>query len=256
MAISGVDNALWDLKARLLGLPLVTLLGAVRDGVLVYGSGGFTTYSDERLRDQLGGWAASGITRVKMKIGTQPGRDLARVEVARARDRPLDAAFRGRERRLHPQAGAGVRRAVRGTGGQVVRGAGAVRRHQGAPAAPRPCTGRHGHRSRGVRVHTWLLPANARGGRGGRAAGGQRRAAAASRASSGQRHCARPACCPCRLIVRRRCTLTPAARYTPSATSSISTTMRVSSTCSSTAPRRRSRAGCTPTGRGPAWELS
>ncbi|MGE5603819.1 MAG: mandelate racemase, partial [Nitrososphaerales archaeon] len=83
MAISGVDNALWDLKGRLLGLPLVTLLGAVRDGVPVYGSGGFTSYSDQRLQDQLGGWAASGITRVKMKIGTQPERDLCRAQVAR-----------------------------------------------------------------------------------------------------------------------------------------------------------------------------
>jgi L-alanine-DL-glutamate epimerase-like enolase superfamily enzyme len=93
MAISGVDNALWDLKARLLGLPLVTLLGAVRDGVPVYGSGGFTTYSDERLRDQLGGWAASGITRVKMKIGTQPDRDLARVQVARRAIGPSTQLF-------------------------------------------------------------------------------------------------------------------------------------------------------------------
>jgi L-alanine-DL-glutamate epimerase-like enolase superfamily enzyme len=38
-----VDVALWDLKARLLDLPLVTLLGAVRDAVPAYGSGGFTT---------------------------------------------------------------------------------------------------------------------------------------------------------------------------------------------------------------------
>ncbi len=43
MAISAVDNALWDLKARLLGLPLVLLLGAARDAVPVYGSGGFTS---------------------------------------------------------------------------------------------------------------------------------------------------------------------------------------------------------------------
>jgi L-alanine-DL-glutamate epimerase-like enolase superfamily enzyme len=43
MAIAAVDTALWDLKARLLGLPLVTLLGAVRDEVPVYGSGGFTS---------------------------------------------------------------------------------------------------------------------------------------------------------------------------------------------------------------------
>ena len=45
MAISAVDSALWDLKARLLDLPLVTLLGAVRDAAPVYGSGGFTSYS-------------------------------------------------------------------------------------------------------------------------------------------------------------------------------------------------------------------
>ena len=72
MAISAVDAALWDLKARLLDVPLVTLLGAVRDAVPVYGSGGFTSYSPEQLRDQLGGWAAAGIPRVKMKIGRHP----------------------------------------------------------------------------------------------------------------------------------------------------------------------------------------
>src|SRR5919109_5319148 len=56
MAIAAVDSALWDLKARLLELPLVTLLGAVRCSVPVYGSGGFTSYSVERLQAQLSGW--------------------------------------------------------------------------------------------------------------------------------------------------------------------------------------------------------
>jgi L-alanine-DL-glutamate epimerase-like enolase superfamily enzyme len=83
MAISAVDTALWDLKARLLGLPLVTLLGSVRDRIAIYGSGGFTSYSDEQLRAQLGGWAAAGISRVKMKIGSHPDNDLARVWTAR-----------------------------------------------------------------------------------------------------------------------------------------------------------------------------
>src|SRR4029079_16810759 len=59
-AISAVDTALWDLRARLLGLPLVDLLGCVRDAVPVYGSGGFTSYSDARLARQLGDWAAEG----------------------------------------------------------------------------------------------------------------------------------------------------------------------------------------------------
>ena len=83
MAIAAVDNALWDLKAKLLGLPLVTLLGAVRESVPVYGSGGFTSYTDTQLREQLGGWVGAGIARVKMKVGREPGRDPARVRVAR-----------------------------------------------------------------------------------------------------------------------------------------------------------------------------
>ncbi|WP_148599005.1 enolase C-terminal domain-like protein [Aquisphaera giovannonii] len=82
-AISAVDVALWDLKARLLGVSLVSLLGPIRDAAPVYGSGGFTTYSLDRLREQLGGWVAAGIPRVKMKIGTHPADDLGRVRAAR-----------------------------------------------------------------------------------------------------------------------------------------------------------------------------
>jgi len=83
MAISAVDTALWDLKARLLELPLVTLLGSARESVPVYGSGGFTSYSTEQLQRQLGGWAQQGITRVKMKIGARPSDDLDRMRAAR-----------------------------------------------------------------------------------------------------------------------------------------------------------------------------
>jgi L-alanine-DL-glutamate epimerase-like enolase superfamily enzyme len=83
MAVSAVDSALWDLKARLLDLPLVTLLGSAHDSVPVYGSGGFTSYSIERLQEQLAGWADQGIPRVKMKIGTHPDEDLERVRAAR-----------------------------------------------------------------------------------------------------------------------------------------------------------------------------
>ena len=83
MAISAVDNALWDLKGKLLDVPLVKLLGAVREAIPVYGSGGFTSYSDARLRQQLGGWADDGIAMVKMKVGREPQRDPSRVKVAR-----------------------------------------------------------------------------------------------------------------------------------------------------------------------------
>ncbi|WP_346797341.1 enolase C-terminal domain-like protein [Halomonas sp. Bachu 37] len=83
MAIAAVDVALWDLKARLLDLPLVSLLGAVRPTVPVYGSGGFTSYSVKGLQRQLGGWVEAGIPRVKMKIGREPERDLERIRLAR-----------------------------------------------------------------------------------------------------------------------------------------------------------------------------
>jgi L-alanine-DL-glutamate epimerase-like enolase superfamily enzyme len=83
MAIAAVDNALWDLKARLLDVPLVQLLGAARDAIPVYGSGGFTSYTIARLAEQLGGWARSGIRMVKMKIGREPAADVDRVRAAR-----------------------------------------------------------------------------------------------------------------------------------------------------------------------------
>ncbi|HEY2140935.1 MAG TPA: enolase C-terminal domain-like protein [Solirubrobacteraceae bacterium] len=83
-AISAVDVALWDLKARLLGVALSTLLGRVRERVPVYGSGGFTTYSPEQMQRQLTGWTAQGIGAVKMKVGAEPDRDPERVRHARS----------------------------------------------------------------------------------------------------------------------------------------------------------------------------
>jgi len=83
MGIAAVDSALWDVKAKLLELPLVTLLGQVRDAVPIYGSGGFTSYSIEQLQKQLGGWASQGIPRVKMKIGRDAAADVERVRAAR-----------------------------------------------------------------------------------------------------------------------------------------------------------------------------
>jgi L-alanine-DL-glutamate epimerase-like enolase superfamily enzyme len=87
-ALSAVDVALWDLKARLAGQPLAGLLGRASEHVAVYGSGGFTTYDEKQTREQLAGWVErDGIPRVKIKIGEDWGgreqRDLRRIRLAR-----------------------------------------------------------------------------------------------------------------------------------------------------------------------------
>ena len=83
-AIAAVDVALWDLKARVLDLPLATLFGQMRENVPIYGSGGFTSYDDTRLREQLRCWVdENGCRSVKMKIGGEPGHALSRMEAAR-----------------------------------------------------------------------------------------------------------------------------------------------------------------------------
>lgn len=88
MALSAVDVALWELKARLVGVPLADLFGRARTAVPVYGSGGFTTFSDTELRERLSELVHDqGVTAVKIKIaegwGHNERRDLHRIEVAR-----------------------------------------------------------------------------------------------------------------------------------------------------------------------------
>jgi L-alanine-DL-glutamate epimerase-like enolase superfamily enzyme len=83
MAISAVDIALWDLKAKLLGVPLADALPRFHDVVPIYGSGGFTSYSPERLREQLRDWVDQGFSRVKIKVGRDPAADPERLDVAR-----------------------------------------------------------------------------------------------------------------------------------------------------------------------------
>lgn len=83
MAVSAVDLALWDLAGRLLGQPLYRLLGAYRSSVEAYGSGGFTSYSDERLARQLEAWVERGAAAVKIKIGRDPAADPRRIGRAR-----------------------------------------------------------------------------------------------------------------------------------------------------------------------------
>jgi L-alanine-DL-glutamate epimerase-like enolase superfamily enzyme len=83
-ALSAVDTALWDLKAKLLKVPLAALMGVACASMPVYGSGGFTTYDADAIRRQIDQWRAQGITMAKIKIGTHPEHDVARVEAARS----------------------------------------------------------------------------------------------------------------------------------------------------------------------------
>ncbi|MBW1599766.1 enolase C-terminal domain-like protein [Streptomyces sp. JJ38] len=102
MAASAVDTALWDLKARLLGVPLVTALDAVHEVVPVYGSGGFTSWSDAENAAQLTEWLRQGIPRVKIKVGRDPAADPARLRSARS--------VVGPETELYVDAGGGYSR--------------------------------------------------------------------------------------------------------------------------------------------------
>ena len=88
-AIAAIDICLWDLKARLLEQPLLALLGKMRDEIPAYGSGGFTSYTEKQLVDQLSGWASDGLRFVKMKIGREPEKDVDRVSA-------VQKALRGR----------------------------------------------------------------------------------------------------------------------------------------------------------------
>ena len=124
MAVSAVDVALWDLKARLLGLPLVDVLDAVHETTPIYGSGGFCNYTDQQLANQLAGWVEAGIPRVKMKTGGEPCRDQQRLRVARSAigdDVELFVDANGAFTRSEAVGWADRLRAVRGP---LVRGAG------------------------------------------------------------------------------------------------------------------------------------
>ena len=186
MAISAVDAALWDLKARLLGLPLVTLLGAARDRRAGLRQRRLhLVHRSTSLHEQLGGWAEQGFPRVKMKVGTRPGADPERVEAAREAIGDGSGTVRGRQRRLRPQAGPGPGRRVRGVAACTWFEEPVSSDDLDGPApAPRPGAGGHGHRGGRVRLRPDLFPPHARRRSGGRAAGRRHPLRRASPASS------------------------------------------------------------------------
>jgi len=82
--ISAVDTALWDLLGRRLGVPVSLLWGRYACAVPVYGSGGWISYSEEKLGDEIRHYLARGFRGVKIKIGgPSEDWDVARVKTVR-----------------------------------------------------------------------------------------------------------------------------------------------------------------------------
>jgi L-alanine-DL-glutamate epimerase-like enolase superfamily enzyme len=84
-AIAGVDIAVWDAKAQALGIPVYQALGATRNIVRAYASGGWAP--GDEAESELGGYAAKGFTAVKMRVVGRDGfsveKCVRRVEAAR-----------------------------------------------------------------------------------------------------------------------------------------------------------------------------
>ena len=125
-AIAAVDIALWDLKAKVLGISVADALGRFHAEIPAYGSGGFTSLTDAELAAQLEGWVAQGLRAVKMKVGREPA-GTRRASPWHGRDRRRRGLVRRRQRRVYAQAGARARRPVRRARRDVVRGAGELR---------------------------------------------------------------------------------------------------------------------------------
>jgi L-alanine-DL-glutamate epimerase-like enolase superfamily enzyme len=84
MAISAVDIALWDLKAKLLDCCLADALPRFHESVPIYASGGFTNYSVPQLREQVRTWADQGFSSMKIKVGRDKLADPGRIDVVRS----------------------------------------------------------------------------------------------------------------------------------------------------------------------------
>ncbi len=84
-AYSAVDIALWDLKGKILDMPLYRMFGGTETKIPVYGSGGWTSYTDEELVEEMTDLVKrDGYTTIKFKVGVEGGQNLTR-DVERVR---------------------------------------------------------------------------------------------------------------------------------------------------------------------------
>lgn len=84
-AMSGIDTALWDIKGKTLGAPVVELLGgSCRDKMPAYASGGWAKV--DAIGEQLLGYTSKGFSGVKMRVGIMDqtvAESIKRVKAAR-----------------------------------------------------------------------------------------------------------------------------------------------------------------------------
>jgi L-alanine-DL-glutamate epimerase-like enolase superfamily enzyme len=92
-AITAVDAALLGPQGPLVRCGAGRPLGPVRDGVEVYGSGGFTSYSTDEVAQRLAGWVEAGISKVKMKVGSDPAAAEAWAVAARTAMGPTPSSM-------------------------------------------------------------------------------------------------------------------------------------------------------------------
>jgi L-alanine-DL-glutamate epimerase-like enolase superfamily enzyme len=84
LAVSGIDMALWDIRAKALGIPLYRLLGGTSKPVPAYAGGVSLGYQEpESLVDEARVHVESGYRAVKLRIGDTVQNDLLRVAAAR-----------------------------------------------------------------------------------------------------------------------------------------------------------------------------
>ena len=82
--VAAIDIALWDILGKHLNSPVAFLLGACRDSVPIYGSGGWLSYSMDQLLEEVTSYARRGFKGVKMKVGSgNMKQDVERVKAVR-----------------------------------------------------------------------------------------------------------------------------------------------------------------------------
>jgi L-alanine-DL-glutamate epimerase-like enolase superfamily enzyme len=88
LAMSAIDIALWDLRGKILGLPIYKLLGGSNCLIPVYASGGWLSYTLEQTVEEAKKNVADGYRTIKIKIGAEGGKnlraDVKKIEAVRS----------------------------------------------------------------------------------------------------------------------------------------------------------------------------